>query len=231
MKIKSLLLLAVMALVGFGASAQSTENDKLTIADFEIVKGEKAEIFFNLQNAVGIASLQGDIDFPEGITPVQYAEWDEDLEDYNYEWLKALGRAKNHSFAGNTPADADFRIVMSSMSNAKVNPRQEGNLNIASMMVEAAADATEGEFTGKISKIHFSTGEAGGVGDADGADTEFKVNIKNPGAVNDVNAAKAVAGVKYYNIAGAESATAFEGVNIMVTTYTDGSKSTVKVIK
>ena len=49
-------------------------------------------------------------------------------------------------------------------------------------------------------------------------------------AVNDITA-KTVAGVKYVNLAGAESNKPFDGVNIMVTTYTDGTKSAAKVIK
>ncbi len=42
---------------------------------------------------------------------------------------------------------------------------------------------------------------------------------------------KAVAGVKYYNVAGVESDRPFQGVNIEVTRYTDGSKSTRKILK
>ncbi len=49
--------------------------------------------------------------------------------------------------------------------------------------------------------------------------------------VNDVNDVKPVAGVKYYNLAGVESNEPFDGVNIVVTRYTDGSMSTSKVIK
>ncbi|MBQ4008503.1 MAG: hypothetical protein II603_08185, partial [Muribaculaceae bacterium] len=49
-------------------------------------------------------------------------------------------------------------------------------------------------------------------------------------AVTDVTG-KAVAGVKYYNLAGIESDRPFEGVNIVVTTYTDGSRSSSKVLK
>ena len=49
--------------------------------------------------------------------------------------------------------------------------------------------------------------------------------------VEDVQANKTVAGVKYVNLAGQMSDTAFSGVNIVVTTYTDGTTSTVKVIK
>ncbi len=58
------------------------------------------------------------------------------------------------------------------------------------------------------------------------------VVLKNetPSAVNDINS-KAVANVKYVNLAGIESNKPFDGVNIAVTTYTDGTKSAVKVIK
>lgn len=48
--------------------------------------------------------------------------------------------------------------------------------------------------------------------------------------IDDVNA-KTVAGVKYVNVAGMESNTPFDGVNIVVTTYTDGSMKAVKVVK
>ena len=44
-------------------------------------------------------------------------------------------------------------------------------------------------------------------------------------------AQKTVNNVKYYNVAGMESNVPFEGVNIMVTTYNDGTTSTCKVIK
>ncbi|MBQ0068757.1 MAG: hypothetical protein KBT09_03255 [Bacteroidales bacterium] len=50
-------------------------------------------------------------------------------------------------------------------------------------------------------------------------------------AVNDVNANKAVASVKYYNIAGMEVSAPAQGVNIQVTKYVDGSMSSVKFIK
>lgn len=43
--------------------------------------------------------------------------------------------------------------------------------------------------------------------------------------------AKAVAGVTYYNVAGMASATPFVGLNIVVTTYANGTKATTKFIK
>ena len=56
------------------------------------------------------------------------------------------------------------------------------------------------------------------------------VNTSIPTGVTDVYA-KTVAGVKYVNVAGMESNTPFDGVNIVVTSYTDGTHSAVKVIK
>jgi hypothetical protein len=41
---------------------------------------------------------------------------------------------------------------------------------------------------------------------------------------------KPVAGVTYYNMAGQQSNKAFEGVNIVVTRFTDGTKKTTKVV-
>ena len=49
--------------------------------------------------------------------------------------------------------------------------------------------------------------------------------------VNDVNSAKEVKGVSYFNMMGVESAQPFDGVNIMVTTYTDGTSSAAKVLR
>ena len=49
--------------------------------------------------------------------------------------------------------------------------------------------------------------------------------------VEDVNAEKTVAGVIYYNLLGAASDRPFEGVNVVVTTYTDGTKSSKKILK
>lgn len=59
---------------------------------------------------------------------------------------------------------------------------------------------------------------------------KFQVN-DIPTAINNVNTGKQVAGVKYVNLAGVESATPFQGVNIAVTTYTDGTRSTAKIVR
>lgn len=50
-------------------------------------------------------------------------------------------------------------------------------------------------------------------------------------AVSNVNAAKSVSSVKYVNVAGQVSDSAFDGVNMVVTTYTDGTQATAKMVK
>ena len=50
-------------------------------------------------------------------------------------------------------------------------------------------------------------------------------------AIVDAHATKAVSGVSYVNLAGQTASTPFQGVNIVVTRYTDGTTSTTKVVR
>ena len=62
----------------------------------------------------------------------------------------------------------------------------------------------------------------------------YPLNMSDSGnvtAVRNVNGDKAVVSVRYYNIMGMESEQPFEGINIVVTRYSDGSTSTIKVLK
>lgn len=60
---------------------------------------------------------------------------------------------------------------------------------------------------------------------------DVELLIQNSTAVDELDANKTVASVAYYNLAGQQSAQPMDGVNIVVTTYTDGSTTTAKVIK
>lgn len=62
--------------------------------------------------------------------------------------------------------------------------------------------------------------------------TVYPVNLTEPvTAVTDVETAKAVQSVAYYNVAGQQSPVPFSGINIVRTTYTDGSTRVAKVIR
>ena len=55
--------------------------------------------------------------------------------------------------------------------------------------------------------------------------------VDTPTGVQEVNTDKAVSHITYYNLSGMQSATPFEGVNIVVTTYTDGTRTAQKMMK
>lgn len=58
---------------------------------------------------------------------------------------------------------------------------------------------------------------------------DFPSNIVT--GVEDVFGAKEVKSVRYFNIMGVESAEPVDGVNIVVTTYTDGTSSSAKMLR
>ncbi len=82
-------------------------------------------------------------------------------------------------------------------------------------------DGSKGEAEGKDDKFYI-------------VEQEIPVQIKGGGTITSVenmNISCEVVGVKYYNVAGIESDTPFQGVNIVVTRYSDGSKTTTKILK
>ena len=60
---------------------------------------------------------------------------------------------------------------------------------------------------------------------------KFQVESNDPTAVEEMNVEAQIAGVKYVNMSGMMSDKPFDGVNVVVTTYTDGTTRTAKVIK
>lgn len=64
-----------------------------------------------------------------------------------------------------------------------------------------------------------------------GVEKKYLVFQGEKSGVNDVHVDKNVKSVKYYNLLGVESAEPFQGVNVVVTTYDDGSKAASKVVK
>lgn len=62
-------------------------------------------------------------------------------------------------------------------------------------------------------------------------DIRMLQNPDVPTAITDVASSATPVVVDYYNVAGVRSATPFKGVNIVVTQYSDGSRTTKKIVK
>ena len=239
MKLKSLLL-AACAVVGLSASAlpNTSATDSLYIADFSATLGQTIEVPIRFSNATAYSALQGVVFTPEGVNIVPYSI-DEEFADTT--WLVGTGRTTARAnYQGNVAYNAisangishELRIVVYQAVNKAIytinKTGKDNEILLAKMNIPE--NATLGDYKCSVRKMHYSTGLVDQSADGDGPDTEFTVHVVAT-AVKDVTTAKAVKSVKYYNVAGMESAEPFDGVNIVVTNYTDGTKSTTKVIK
>ena len=59
----------------------------------------------------------------------------------------------------------------------------------------------------------------------------FAIGVNNSSAVNELKAGKSIARVDYFNLAGQQVDRPDSGVTLVVTTYTDGTRTTTKVIQ
>ena len=68
------------------------------------------------------------------------------------------------------------------------------------------------------------------IGEVQSQQVAYEFVVQPYTGINEMNAGKAVAGVRYFNVAGQEMSEA-NGLTIVVTTYTDGTTSASKVVK
>ena len=112
-------------------------------------------------------------------------------------------------------------------------PAGNYNITINNFVAEPADPFTAGSVT--ITKANAKAPMLRGTNDGKYYITEVEVdgelNSSIPTSIFGVESVKEVARIKYYNMAGIESDVPFQGVNIEVTTYTDGSRTTRKIMK
>jgi hypothetical protein len=232
MKIKSLLM-AVAAFAALSATAQSITTPDIKIESEEDF-GQLIEMPITLETVDNAqwTNIEFHFTFPQGL----YPKIDE-YETYCFEGadITRIGRAQTPAVSYSSNFDVEenwpnYKVVGANMSDT---PNPAGEVLIVN--VEVREGVENGEYPIKAYvKFNRADGELDGreVGTPE-EEVEFAKLIVNLPvvAVNDINAAKAVSSVKYYNAAGMESDKAFEGINIVVTKYADGSQSTAKVVK
>ncbi len=98
------------------------------------------------------------------------------------------------------------------------------------MQVDAVATANANDFQGDWLTVDPSTQTIYQVYPGGGLRT-YKFTTPQSTGVNNVTAAKTVKNVTYVNTLGMQSAEPFQGMNIVVTNYTDGSHTATKVMK
>ena len=98
-----------------------------------------------------------------------------------------------------------------------------GTLYTRNSTLTLSADALPSGITGRQVEMYIRLRQ--------GVEKKYLVFQGEKSGVNDVHVDKNVKSVKYYNLLGVESAEPFQGVNVVVTTYDDGSKAASKVVK
>lgn len=237
MKIKTLLL-AVAAMFGMSAMANTAATDTLSVADFSCYPGDTVTVPVNFKNATAYAAIQWDVYFDsDKLVPVK-AGFDEDGDS---SWVTRGDHVlKTHFVVGNYPVTDQFNVSDHALRVVIYHGRNKqipaGSGIVANFFLSVDKDIEPGDYTGTIGGwIKYSTGvsEDKGKNDGNGPSTTFNIEVKPKTitGVTDVTTAKAVKQVRYINPAGQVSAQPFDGINIIETTYDDGTKSVTKVVK
>ena len=157
----------------------------------------------------------------------------------------------NSSYYFATPKANEYANVLWAVYNANDGafylPSHTGSINVqefkAAFNVDYSLNSVDNpeltsdnvySFEALVKEVAVPTTDAKSTSDASTKFVVYPLDLdakKVATGVNDVNSAKEVKGVSYFNMMGVESAQPFDGVNIMVTTYTDGTSSAAKVLR
>jgi hypothetical protein len=186
-------------------------NDAFVLPKVNITAGETRTILVELKNTEhNYTALQCGLVLPEGIE------------------LKAVNgydRGAGHDFYNmRSEVESNVYNIIGAAMDMATFAGSEGN--VMSLTIQASDDfnAKNAELT--LTNVILVTAEEGSFL-ADDAMTHFNDNS----GIEQITADKQVASVRYINVAGQENAVPFDGVNIVVTTYTDGTSTVAKVIK
>lgn len=254
---KKLFTLFAAALVGLSAFAFTEGNTKIKLDAKKDQSAANTEVQLNLYNSNDdLNAIQLGILAENG---AEFKMTMDEDENEHYIWLNGAyiltnweGKSDNwknknvyaNMLFGENVADGKLTLLMN-MNKAEcyTYPAADGIIGYFVMDLSNVPDG-EGVTIAKISTVfadsNFGDTAAHGYNVLDeqneqNADGDYIVKVDKTGdnvtAINVVEVTKNVSNVKYYNMQGIESATPFQGVNIMVKTYEDGTTSTSKIVK
>ena len=154
-----------------------------------------------------------------------------DVSEYALATIEIPGKANETTAAPSIHATSGDKCYVVTVENNAADPNAVIFVSIDGAPYEV--------YTGAITIADMGDHTVHAYAVADGKNPSNVVNVgftvdentkPDPSAVNELNGEKAVAGVRYFNMAGQEMQEA-NGMTIVVTTYTDGTTSAVKVMK
>ncbi len=186
------------------APALWKNGDRMSGSDITLAAGETRRVSIMLDNEMDYAAFQLDLNLPAGLTASNF-----ELTD----------RTGSHAFDVNTLQNGNIRALCYSPAMAGIG--HEGAL--LTFDVTATAPVI-GDIT--VDGIELVTTACQTV-KLDG----FTIGVNNTSSINETVNGKAIAKVEYFNLAGQRIDRPENGVTLVVTTYTDCTRSTTKLIR
>lgn len=152
---------------------------------------------------------------------------------------KAIGTLTlNLSDMGKVKANKIVAEASAYVTDYKANRLNKFIINgVESATTIEKADTVDGKYVFPKYEFQLDGSEMSQIVITTGNTQKARLNLKSlevifeATGVDAVEVNKEVANVKYYNLTGVESATPFEGINVKVVTYTDGTKKAIKMVK
>ena len=183
----------------------TTCNDRMSAEGIALLPGETRRVSILFDNVIDYSAFQFDLTLPDGLTASNFQLTD---------------RATSHAFDVNTLSNGKTRTLCYSPTLATIDGHEGALL---SFDVTATASVV-GDIN--VDGIELVTADCQTV-----LLDAFTISVNNTTNVNELNNAKTVARVDYYNLAGQQIDHPVNGVTLVVTTYTDGTRTTTKVIQ
>ena len=177
----------------------------MSAEDITLASGETRRVSILLDNEMGYSAFQLDLNLPEGLTASNFQLTD---------------RAGSHAFDVNTLQNGNIRALCYSPALTVINGHEGALLTFE---VTAVGDVN-GDIL--VDGIELVTAGCQSVKlDA------FAIGVNNATGMNETSIVKTVARMDYYNLAGQRLDRPERGVILVVTSYTDGTRVTSRLIK
>ena len=185
--------------------ALTTCNDRMSAEGIALLPGETRRVSILFDNVIDYSAFQFDLTLPMGLTASNFQLTD---------------RATSHAFDVNTLSNGKTRALCYSPTLATIDGH-EGALLTFDVTSTAPVD---GDII--VDGIELATIDCQTV-----LLDAFTIGVNSTTSLNELNNAKTVARVDYYNLAGQQIDHPVNGVTLVVTTYTDGTRTTTKVVQ
>lgn len=187
------------------APALWNNGDRISADGISLSTGETRRVSILLDNEIDYCAFQLDLKLPDGLTASNF---------------RLTDRASSHAFDVNTLQNGYIRALCYSPGLTGINGHDGALLTFD---VTATSNVTDDILVDSIELVTTTCQTV--------KLDAFNIAVNSQTSVNELPNDKTIARVDYFNLAGQQLSEPRTGVNLVVTTYTDGTRTTTKLIK